>query len=262
MPIDAGRRRTLLSLALSAIGAAALSSKTAKAAESQGAGNHSDGGAALTRLTEKLRAAPRRRDFKAVPMILDNPDLWDSAALAAVIAYPGVHKQVWDNTAIGSPWMNLMRNSLNAQVFSYNHRDFLAVSATHGTAHLALFDQEMWDKYKLADLAGGSFKTNTLLGSQSKPSPASEFQDPKSTFGPSGNNIHVLQSRGAVFMACHNAIWEQAGRLLEKGVNPDKLSHEALAAELTNHLVDGVVLTPGIVATIVELQDTGFHYIA
>ncbi|HEV7216393.1 MAG TPA: transcriptional initiation protein Tat, partial [Chloroflexota bacterium] len=31
--------------------------------------------------------------------------------------------------------------------------------------------------------------------------------------------------------------------------------------ELTNHLVDGVVLTPGIVATLLELQRAGFHYI-
>jgi hypothetical protein len=43
-------------------------------------------------------------------------------------------------------------------------------------------------------------------------------------------------------------------------VNPDKLSHEALAAELTNQLIDGAVLTPGMVGTIPELQQGGFHY--
>ena len=43
--------------------------------------------------------------------------------------------------------------------------------------------------------------------------------------------------RGVVFMSCHNAIWEQAAALIKLNVNPDKLSHEALAAELTNHLV-------------------------
>ena len=31
----------------------------------------------------------RRRDFKTAPMILDKPDLWDEAALAAVLAYNG-----------------------------------------------------------------------------------------------------------------------------------------------------------------------------
>jgi len=46
-------------------------------------------------------------------------------------------------------------------------------------------------------------------------------------------------------MACHNAIWELAAALIETGINPDKLSHPELAAELTNHLVDGAVLTPG-----------------
>ena len=42
--------------------------------------------------------------------------------------------------------------------------------------------------------------------------------------------------------------------------NPDELSHNALAAELTNHLIAGVVLTPGIVGTLPELQRAGFNY--
>jgi hypothetical protein len=44
-------------------------------------------------------------------------------------------------------------------------------------------------------------------------------------------------------------------------VNPDRRSHEEIAAEFTNHLINGVVLTPGIVATIPELQLAGFHYV-
>jgi hypothetical protein len=42
--------------------------------------------------------------------------------------------------------------------------------------------------------------------------------------------------------------------------NPDKLTHEQLAAELTNHLLPGVVLTPGAVGTLPELQRVGFQY--
>ena len=67
--------------------------------------------------------------------------------------------------------------------------------------------------------------------------------------------------RGVAFMACHNAIWEQAAKLVEMDLNPDRLSHPALAAELTNHLIEGVVLTPGAVAAIAELQQAGFRYI-
>ena len=72
----------------------------------------------------------------------------------------------------------------------------------------------------------------------------------------------MLMRRGVVFLSCHNAIWEEAGKLIKEGLNPDKLAQDALAAELTNHLIDGVVLTPGAVATIPELQQAGFHYIA
>jgi hypothetical protein len=71
-----------------------------------------------------------------------------------------------------------------------------------------------------------------------------------------------LQSRGVAFLACHNEIWEVAERLLGLGINPDHLSHERLAAELTNHLIDGAVVTPGIGGTIPELQQAGFHYAA
>ena len=69
-----------------------------------------------------------------------------SEAEKEVIAYHGARKQVWNNTDLEGPWLNGMRNSVNAQIFSFGHKDFLAVSATHGTAHLALLDQTMWDK--------------------------------------------------------------------------------------------------------------------
>src|SRR5258708_40014546 len=96
-------------------------------------------------------------------MVLDKPDLWDAEALDAVIAYRGSRKQVWDNTDIGGPWLNLMRNSLNAQAFSFPHPDFLELSAPHGSAQLALYDQELGDKYQLVAMAGHHVKTNTLI---------------------------------------------------------------------------------------------------
>ena len=259
MSVDTGRRNALLGFGPAVLGVAALVAAPAHA--EAGGAVISQGAQALPELMERLRKAPRRRNFETAPMILDRPDLWDDAALKELIAYRGTRKQVWDNTDIGSPWLNLMRNSINAQVFSFGHRDFLAVSATHGSAHLALFDQEMWDKYRLAEMARGDFKTNTLIVRKSAPSQLSDFEDPNSVFGPAGDTIPALQSRGVVFLACHNAIWEMTGKLLANGVNPDRLSHEAIAAELTNHLVDGVLLTPGVVATIPELQQAGFHYV-
>ena len=250
------RRQTLFGFAAVTTSAALLvSSHPAAAAIEEEATSGT-----LQALIAQLEKTPRRRDFNTVPMVLDDPTLWDATALDAVIAYHGSRKQVWDNTELGSPWMNLMRNSLNAQVFSFKHPDFLAVSATHGTAHLALYDQATWEKYQLATLAGPDFKTNTLIVAKNIAGDETH-EDPKSVFGPAGNTIPALQKRGVVFMACHNAIWEQASKLQDKGINPDKLSHEAMAAELTNHLVEGVVLTPGAVGTIPELQQAGFGYV-
>ena len=214
----------------------------------------------LRSLLAELAKAPRRRDFQTIPMILDTPDLWDAEALDAIIAYRGSLKQLWDNTEINGAWLNLMRNSLNVQVFSFRNLNFLEVSATHGSAQLALYDEEMWNKYQLAKIAGGGFKTNTLVEVKDVPNEIAAHEDPNSGFGPAGNTIPALQRRGVVFLACHNAIWEHSAKLLQQGINPDRLSHPAIAAELTNHLIEGVVLTPGISGTIPKLQEAGFHY--
>lgn len=227
----------------------------------QARSDHGPRGAALADLQKRLAATPRRRDFKTVPMILNKADQWDHEALSEVLAYKPATKQAWDNTDLDGPWLNVMRNALNAQVLSFGHPDFLVVSATHGPAQLALYDQAMWDKYGLAKLAGKGFKTNTLL--LERPAANADPQDyesPTGVYSAANNSIPALQKRGVVFLSCHNAIWEQATKLNQTGANPDKLPVDALAAELTNHLAPGVVLTPGAVATLPELQRAGFAY--
>ena len=262
MDITADRRTAMQTLGVAlAAGAAGLLSTQANAVERASDSLVPQGAAALADLTHRLSAAPRRRSFKTVPMVLDKPNLWDHEAFAEVLAYKPATKQAWDNTDIGGPWLNVMRNSLNAQVWSLGHPDFLVVSETHGTAQMALYDQAMWDKYGLAKLAGKGFETNTLiLESAAAKADPHNFQDPEGFYSPANNTIPALQMRGAVFMACHNAIWEHASKLVATGANPDKLTIDALAAELTNHLIPGVVLTPGAVATVAELQRAGFTY--
>jgi hypothetical protein len=212
--------------------AAGLAGEDAKA-EPPEAMTPPDGGDTLGALAVRLEKAPRRRDFKTVPMIVTEREFWDHEALSEVMAYKSGPKQAWDNTDIAGPWINGMRNSLNAQVFAFKRPNFFVVSATHGTAHLALLDQAMWDKYQLTKLAGDKFPTNTL----------------------------IVERRGVVFLGCHNTMWEVSEKLVKAGVNPDKLSHEAMAAELTNNIVPGVVLTPGLVATLPELAAAGFSYV-
>ena len=155
MKIVTGRRRVLrtfaLTMATSAIGLASAGGRPAAAAVESTL--TPPGATHLEALKKRLAQAPRRRDFKTVPMILNNPEQWDHEALTEVLSYRPVPRQVWDNTKIGSPWLNMMRNALNSQIWSFEHPDFLTVSMTHGTAHLALHDQAMWDKYQLTRLA-------------------------------------------------------------------------------------------------------------
>lgn len=246
------------------IGAAFASTRSAQAAEAtmlEGALLIPPNATKLKALMAALAKAPRRRDFKSLPMIVTSSADWDNEALHLLFAYKGGPKQVWDNTALDSPWLNGMRNSMNAQIWGWKHPDFLMVSATHGSAHMALYDDYIWDKY-LAKFSGGKHSANTWV----KEPPASKaiaanYNDAQGVFSPHDNSITVLQRRGVVFCACHNEVWELTMGLRKKGINPDKLSHETMAAEFTNHLIPGVVVTPGIVGTIPEFQLAGYQYI-
>jgi intracellular sulfur oxidation DsrE/DsrF family protein len=263
MKITTGRRGVLrafaLTMATSAVGLASAAAKPGATAVE--AALTPAGATHLDALKTRLAQAPRRRDFKTVPMILNNPEQWDHEALTEVLSYLPVPKQAWDSIDIGGPWLSAIRNTLNTEIWSFKHPDFIAVSVTHGTAHLALYDQAMWDKYQLTRLAGEKFKTNTLINEQkAAAADPANYEDPAGAFSAENNSIPALMRRGVVFMCCHNAIWEQAAALIKADVNSDKLSHGALAAELTNHLVDGVILIPGAGGTMLELQQVGFHY--
>ena len=243
----------------SAAAATTLGGGTAMAAGSNGASLMPEGATELRELMARLKKAHGRRDFKTVPMILTSPDQWDDKAIKELMAYKPAPKQAWDATKIDGPWLNLIRNSLNAQIWSFKHPNFLAVATVHGSANYALYDQATWDKYGIAKLAG--MPTNTLIVETAAGSAdPKNFEDEAGAFSPADNTIPALMRRGVVFMSCHNAIWEQAHKLHLKGQNPDKLSVDQIAAELTNHLLPGVVLMPGAVATMPELQMAGFYY--
>ena len=249
------RRTSLKTLGLALAAAGTMAATRTDAAKPAGSRS-------LDALSKRLAGLPRRRDFKSVPMILEHRDQWDAEALDAVMHYAGSPKQSWDNTDLHGPWLNTMRNVLNTEVWAFKHPDFLCVSATHGPAHLALYDDATWDKYDLAKIAGGGVTHNSFVAiPAAMEKDSSDPQNPNGVYSPRANSIEGLQRRGVVFLACHNAIWELAARLTAANTNPDKLPLDALCADLTNHLIPGVVLTPGAVGTLAELADVGFSYV-
>jgi hypothetical protein len=255
------RRQSLktLGIALAAASTAAISNTAVSTAAAPADTLEPAGASTLQALTKHLAALPHRRDFKTVPMILDHRDQWDAEALDAVFHYAGGPKQAWNNTDLHGPWLNVMRNSMNSEIWSFRHPDFLCASATHGPAQLALYDDAMWDKYGLAKLAGGNVTRNSFVAAP--PAVAhdpKDYQNPKGAFSAAANSIQALQQRGAVFLACHNAVWELTAHLIATNNNPDKLTNEAMCAEFSNHLIPDVVLTPGAVGTLAELGRSGF----
>lgn len=214
-------------------------------------------GGPLAELWHRLRAAPRRRSFDTVPFMIDRRDLWDHEASDLLLSYKGDRKQMWESTDIAAPWLNLMREAMNGQVFAHGHPDFLPVAAVHGTAHLALFNQAMWDRYGLAANAGGQVARNVFVTERAGVSPTDDRQKVDGFYGAGNNNIVTLQRRGAVMVACHDSIHAIARGIVSKAGsgNPD-----TVAADLTNNLIDDVVLVPSVVAYLVELQEAGFTY--
>jgi intracellular sulfur oxidation DsrE/DsrF family protein len=215
-----------------------------------------DGAQTLASLTQRLADAPRRRDFKSVPFMVDTPEFWDHEAAALILGYRGRPSQVWENSDIGAAWPGLMRESLNGQVFAHHNPDFLSVSATHGSAHLALFNQEMWDKYDLAEKTGGVATRNTFIVEKPGVVPTDDHENIAGFYGAMNNNIISLQRRGAVFVACHDSIHAISRGLQAKASK----NADLIAADLTNNLIPGAVLVPSVVAFLAQLQRAGFTY--
>lgn len=245
------RRETLAAIGGTAVVSATLGARLSEAAPPRSG--------ALAELTRQLAAAPRRRGFATVPFMIDRMDLWDHEASAILLAYAAGPKQVWEASDIAAAWPNLMREAVNGQVFAHGHRDFLAVSATHGNAHLALFAQTMWDKYDLASLTGGKFARNEFLIEHPGVTPGDDRQKVDGYYGPANNNIVTLQKRGVVFVACHDSVHAIA-RGLQAKMPSGAPSADAIAADLTNNLIPGVILVPSVVAYLAEIQGAGFTY--
>jgi hypothetical protein len=216
----------------------------------------------LRSIYAELANIPRRRSFRKLPMILTKPSQWDSEPLDTLLGYDGEPKHVFDTTDIASTWLTQMRNTLNAEVWAFGRTNFLIAAAPHGPAGFLLLTNAAWKKYDIAALTNGAFTRNTVL--KDPRYTRTDIEDPENTTGlysaAGGDFIPVLQKRGAVFLACHNALWELAETLIAGGVNPDGASTGQLVADLTASLIPGVITTPGNEAAIGMLQRAGFGY--
>ena len=97
-------RRTPLGGLVVAAGTAVLGANPARAEKVANAWVPA-GATTLKQLHVKLNAAPRRRDFRTVPFLLEDENYWDHEALMELIAYGAGPKQIWDKQGLGGPWL-------------------------------------------------------------------------------------------------------------------------------------------------------------
>ncbi len=88
MKITTDRRGALIGLSVGFVASGLAQAGAANAAtDATDAALEPSGANNLRDLSRALAGMPRRRDFETRPMIADNLDVWDAAALNAVLAY-------------------------------------------------------------------------------------------------------------------------------------------------------------------------------
>jgi hypothetical protein len=69
------------------------------------------------------------------------------------------------------------------------------------------------------------------------------------------------ETRGVLFLICHNTIHGQAGQAASSDQNTEQLSTEEIVTDIQAHTIPGAVLIPSVVGELVLLQDKGYRLV-
>ncbi len=202
-------------------------------------------GAALAASGEALAAAaaPEADPERAIVR-------FDLDALMARLNEPAKHKQVFASPRIADgDVLSYMRNSLEAYETGFNQGPgSLRVAAVfYGRGVALAVDDAAWTKYAIADMmkkAGESIAHPERGGNPYWHAPEGE------------TSLETLAARGAIYMACNNALKGLAKRLAATAAGAP--GQEDVYADLRAHLIPGAILVPAGVAAINAAQEARF----
>jgi intracellular sulfur oxidation DsrE/DsrF family protein len=173
----------------------------------------------------------------------------------------------WPNLANAIIFANI-RNGINAAVFSYGvpEDQMQVVVQAYASASAATYDDFVWAKYRLGeafkvlDPATGQPATRNIWYRSANPKPATR---PSAQADPyyADTSIEGLHRRGVLFLTCHQSIHAHAAAAVADGRNPDNLTANQIAEEISAHLVPGTIMIPGGVLELVRLQDKGYRLV-
>ena len=219
MSYDADRR-----LALKGLGAGLVTAGLVAGGSAQAAGEAAlapPGARTLHDLTERLAVIPRRRDYKTVPMILDSDGM-----VGRRRAQRGVRVQGRPQAVLGPHRSRRPLAQPDAQFAQY--RDLVVPPPRlpvrfrdpRSRPSRALRSGHVGQVPARQDRRRQRRRNTFTAVPPAAAHDAADFQALEGAFSSKNNSITVLQRRGAVFLACHNAIWELSERLSAAGRTP------------------------------------------
>jgi intracellular sulfur oxidation DsrE/DsrF family protein len=199
----------------------------------------------------------------ATPLVYEHAD-WKFAEFDKLLKFKGRGKQMYDLHGMDDgSFFNAMKNSINGLVYGYGvpADEIKLVTCTHGSSNLMNFDDSMWEKYKIGELAKvtdretGKPALRNVYYPKKNPKGSTDLNDRKSIY--QDDSIEALLGRGLQLICCHNATTAQANALIKQ--NALTVSVEEVVADLQTHTLPGVIVVPAMVAAISMLQSEG-HY--
>jgi intracellular sulfur oxidation DsrE/DsrF family protein len=208
-------------------------------------------------------AASAEGALAETPLVYEHGD-WKFAEFDKLLKFKGRGKQMYDLHGMDDgSFFNAMKNSINGLVYGYGvpAEEIKLVTCTHGSSNLMNFDDSMWEKYKIGELAKvtdretGKPALRNVYYPKKNPKGSTELNDRKSIY--QDDSIEALLGRGLQMLCCHNATTAQANALIKQ--NALTAPVEEVVADLQTHTLPGVIVVPAMVAAISMLQSEG-HY--
>lgn len=175
----------------------------------------------------------------------------------------GTRRQFFDAPLHTNGWALFhVRNYFTTYESAYGkrHPDVTAVVSLYGMGTLMAFNDAMWKKWNVGkvlnvmDTSKSTAKWNVLARAETG-SPSLNVSGAPVPI-PADSSIASLQSKGAIFLLCNNALGVWSGLLAsQSGQKPDAVRDELLA-----NLLPGIHLVPAMVIAINQAQKNGCSY--
>lgn len=169
----------------------------------------------------------------------------------------GKHKQLFDAPdPDGGTLLRHARGYLDVWRDAYGvpERDINVVVTLYGRTMALGLQDGMWAKYKLGEalnIIDPATNAPLVRNWFAHPQPGDPVAD-----GSAESSIDALLKRGVVFLLCNNAVQRWSGRLEKQGLGTAVEIH----ADLTSHVVPGVVIVPNVLIAMTKAHERGFGY--